>query len=193
MGYRNVSWIFSCRSKILLWQVSSRLNFSWHLWGFLKFILHFFFIPLLLLFADLKAANISILLPPPIFSTTTTSTTLWGLRVMTGPKWPGSLSCLSFHFLAWCLNDWTKKFQTKHPHHTWTLAKSTRLRSLSIWLIWEVFCKTARAAWARWLRDVYLRRVWAKALTAAICEKGRKRPNTLILLLRLAQVSKFYK
>lgn len=50
---------------------------------------------------------------------------------------------------------------------TWTLAKSTRLRSLSIWLIWAVFCSTARAAWARWFKDVYRRRVWAKALAAA--------------------------
>lgn len=37
---------------------------------------------------------------------------------------------------------------------TCTLAKSTRLRSLSIWLICDVFCSTARAACARWLRDV---------------------------------------
>ena len=50
------------------------------------------------------------------------------------------------------------------------LAKSTRFRSLSIWLIWEVFWRTARAAWARWFRDVYLRSVWAKALTAATWE-----------------------
>lgn len=49
---------------------------------------------------------------------------------------------------------------------TCTLAKSTRFRSLSIWLICEVFCRTARAAWARWFRDVYLRKVCAKALTA---------------------------
>lgn len=57
---------------------------------------------------------------------------------------------------------------------TCTLAKSTRLRSLSIWLIWDVFCSTARAAWARWLRDVYLRRVWAKALTTPTCEKAAR-------------------
>ncbi len=57
----------------------------------------------------------------------------------------------------------------EYTKHTCTLAKSTRLRSLSIWLIWEVFCRTARAACARWFRDVYLRRVWAKALTADTC------------------------
>ncbi len=59
----------------------------------------------------------------------------------------------------------------EYTKHTCTLAKSTRLRSLSIWLIWEVFCRTARAACARWFRDVYLRRVWAKALTADTCAR----------------------
>lgn len=62
---------------------------------------------------------------------------------------------------------------TKSPL-TCTLAKSTRLRSLSIWLICDVFCNTARAAWARWFRDVYLRRVCAKALTAAIWENKQR-------------------
>lgn len=52
---------------------------------------------------------------------------------------------------------------------TWTLAKSTLLRSESIWFIWEVFWRTARAAWARWFRLVYRLRVWAKALTTATC------------------------
>lgn len=49
---------------------------------------------------------------------------------------------------------------------TWTLAKSTLLRSVNIWLICEVFWRTALAAWAKWLSEVYRRRVWAKALTA---------------------------
>ena len=59
---------------------------------------------------------------------------------------------------------------------TCTLAKSTRLRSLSIWLIWEVFCSTALAACARWLRDVYLRRVCAKALTTPTWGGGPGEP-----------------
>lgn len=50
------------------------------------------------------------------------------------------------------------------PHtQTCTFAKSTRLRSLSIWLICAVFCSTARAAWARWFKEVYLRSVCANA------------------------------
>ena len=57
---------------------------------------------------------------------------------------------------------------------TWTLAKSTLLRSLSIWLIWEVFCRTALAAWAKWLREVYRRRVCAKAVTAPVYQKTTK-------------------
>ena len=68
---------------------------------------------------------------------------------------------------------------------TCTLAKSTRLRSDSIWLIWEVFCSTARAAWARWFRDVYLRRVCANADTTVTCgsQGGRalgQNPNVLV-------------
>lgn len=47
-----------------------------------------------------------------------------------------------------------------------TLWKSTRLRSTSIWSICDEFWRTARAAWARWFRDVYRRKVCAKALTA---------------------------
>ena len=49
---------------------------------------------------------------------------------------------------------------------TCTCAKSTLFRSLSIWLICEVFCRTARAACARWFSDVYLRNVWENAFTA---------------------------
>lgn len=67
-----------------------------------------------------------------------------------------------FSFPAFCssLPPFPKKI------HTCTLVKSTRFKSVNIWLICEVFCKTALAAWAKWLRDVYRRRVWAKALTA---------------------------
>ena len=51
---------------------------------------------------------------------------------------------------------------------TCTLAKSTLLRSVSIWFICVVFCSTARAAWAKWLSEVYRLNVWANALTALI-------------------------
>ena len=48
---------------------------------------------------------------------------------------------------------------------TWTFEKSTRLRSATIWLICEAFWRTARAAWARWLSEVYLLNVWENAIT----------------------------
>lgn len=66
------------------------------------------------------------------------------------------------------------------PHtRTCTLAKSTRLRSLSIWLICAVFCSTARAAWARWFREVYLRSVCAKAF-AHVTYINRRKKKTII-------------
>ena len=51
---------------------------------------------------------------------------------------------------------------------SWTLAKSTLLRSWSIWLTWLEFCNTALAAWARWFNPVYLLKVWANDFTAFI-------------------------
>ena len=50
---------------------------------------------------------------------------------------------------------------------TCTLVKSTLLRSVHIWLICCGFWRTARAAWARWFNEVYRRKVWENALTAA--------------------------
>lgn len=44
--------------------------------------------------------------------------------------------------------------RTGNAAQTWTLLKSTRLRSESIWLMWAEFWRTAWAAWARWFRLV---------------------------------------
>lgn len=45
-------------------------------------------------------------------------------------------------------------FSLTHEACSWTLWKSTRFKSLSIWVICVVLCKTALAACAKWFSDV---------------------------------------